>query len=65
MHLLAQVKAHPSPEQEPPQSTLRSTRKLRFQGVLDGVALLANNSGNPFTEDISFTVQVIPSGLEK
>jgi hypothetical protein len=38
---------------------------IRFQGVLDGVALLANNNGNPFTEDISYNVQVIPNGLEK
>ena len=38
---------------------------IRFQGVLDGVALLANNSGHPFTEDITYNVQVIPSGLEK
>jgi hypothetical protein len=27
---------------------------------LDGVALLAKNSGHPFTEDISYNVQVIP-----
>jgi hypothetical protein len=38
---------------------------IRFHGVLDGVALLANNNGNPFTEDISYNVQVIPNGFEK
>ena len=43
----------------------RNPHTVRFQGVLDGVALLANNSGQPFTEDITYNVQVIPSGLEK
>ena len=43
----------------------RNPHTVRFQGVLDGVALLANNSGHPFTEDITYNVQVIPSGLEK
>jgi hypothetical protein len=42
-----------------------SPHTIRFQGVLDGVALLAINNQNPFTEDITYDVQVIPSCAEK
>jgi hypothetical protein len=37
---------------------LRRSVISSFQGVLDGVAMLANNNGNPFTEDITYNVQV-------
>jgi hypothetical protein len=42
-----------------------SPHTIRFQGVLDGVALLAINNGNPVAEDITYNVQVIPSRVEK
>jgi hypothetical protein len=38
---------------------------IRFKGTLDGAALLLANNGNPFTEDITYTVEVVPSRGEE
>jgi hypothetical protein len=38
---------------------------VRFKGTLDGAALLLANNGKPFTEDITYTVEVVPSRGEE